>query len=159
MHLFKLTCSDDDYRTVHRDTKGKLKMTSYYSVQGDSTMEAEHWRYNSNALAGANQRLVNMEVGYKSEQEGHMCPSIQKREKMRSLDVIGHRSAKNTFFLFFLANGLNAKTHNTCFHVFDVKCSNSLRFCGEYLLVNIVIQQYSVRRCHDRCKLRNSYGC
>ena len=108
MHLFKLTCSDDDYRTVHRDTKGKLKMTSYYSVQGDSTMEAEHWRYNSNALAGANQRLVNMEVGYKSEQEGHMCPSIQKREKMpekmRSLGVIGHRLVKKTSFLFFFAN-------------------------------------------------------
>ena len=53
MYLSKLTCSDGDHRTVHRDTKGKLITTRYYPVQGDSTLETEHWRYNNNALAGA----------------------------------------------------------------------------------------------------------
>ena len=89
MYLSKLTCSGDDYQTVHRDTKGKVRTIPYYPVQGDSTLETEHhWRYNSNVLAGAKQRLVNMAVGYHSEQEGHTRPSIQKREKMRSLGVI-----------------------------------------------------------------------
>ena len=76
-------------------------MTPYYPVQGDSTLETEHWRYNSNALAGAKQRLVNMAAGHHSEEEGHMCPFIQKQEKMRSLDVTGHRSVKKTSFLSF----------------------------------------------------------
>ena len=63
MYLSKLTCSNNDYRTVHRDTKGKVKTTSYYPVQGKSTLETEHHRkYNSNALAGAKQRLANMAV-------------------------------------------------------------------------------------------------
>ena len=96
MYLSKLACSSDDYRTVHRDTKGKIKTTPDY-----------HWRYNRNALARAKRRLVNMAVGNHSEQEGHTCPSIQKRAKMRSLDVIGHRSVKKTSFLFFLANGVH----------------------------------------------------
>ena len=89
MYLSKLASSSDDYRTVHRDTKGKVKTTPYYLVQGDSTLETEHrWRYSNNALAEAKRRLVNMAVGYHSEQESHTCPSIQKREKVRSFDVI-----------------------------------------------------------------------
>ena len=80
MYLSKLTCYDNDYRTVHWDNKGKLKTTPYYPVQGDSTLETEHWRYSSNDLAEAKQRLVNMAVGYHSEQEDQTSQSIQKRE-------------------------------------------------------------------------------
>ena len=48
-----------------------------------------------------------MAVGYLSEQEGYMCPSIQKQEKMRSLGAIDPRSVKNTSFLFFLVKVLD----------------------------------------------------
>ena len=89
MYLFKLTCSDDDYQTVHWDIKTKVKTNPSYPGQGDSTLDSEHhWRYSSNDLAGAKRRLVNMAVWYHSEQESHTCPFIQKRDKMRSLGVI-----------------------------------------------------------------------
>ena len=44
---------------------------------------------------------------YHSEKEGHTCPFIQKREKMKSLDVIDHRSVKIIYFLLFLASGIH----------------------------------------------------
>ena len=67
MYLSKLTCSDDDYWTVHLDTKGKLKTTPYYPVQGEYTLKTVHGRYNSNALAGAKRSSDNMAVGHLSE--------------------------------------------------------------------------------------------
>ena len=67
MYLSKLTCYDDDYRIVHQDTKGKLKTTPYYPVQGGSTLKTVHWRYNSNAIAGAKRSPDNIAVGHLSE--------------------------------------------------------------------------------------------
>ena len=105
MYLSKLTCYDDDYRTVHLDNKGKLKTTPYYPVQGDSTLKTMHWRHNSNTLAGAKRSSVNTAVGYLSEQDGHTCSSIQKQENIKSLDIIGHKLAKNISFPSFWKTG------------------------------------------------------
>ena len=70
----ELTCSDDDYQTVQQGLKGKLKRPYIILFRVTlCTLKTEHWRYNNNALAGAKRRLVNMAVGYHSEQEGHMC--------------------------------------------------------------------------------------
>ena len=89
MYLSKLTCSDDDYRTAHRDTKEKVKTTLYYPVQGDSTLETEHhWRYNSNALAGAKRRLVkNMAIEYHSEYIGG--PYVSIHSSVRENEIFG----------------------------------------------------------------------
>ena len=100
MCLFKLTCFDDDYQTVHWGTKGKLKTIPYYSVQGDFTLETEHCRYNSNALAGPKQRLVNMAVGYHSEQEGRTCSSIQKRKKTSLWTLLAIDRPKGPLFSY-----------------------------------------------------------
>ena len=63
-------------------------MTLYYLFFGDS-IRGTDWRYNynSNNLAGAKQRLVNMALGYHIQQVGYTYVSIYS--KARESEVFG----------------------------------------------------------------------